>query len=105
MSTKYNVYISYNWRQKKDIKQLDTKLKSIGYKAWRDERKLQTNNAPLSSVAALAIRKSSLFLCCITSKYCESNYCSSEIEFASALKKPMIALMIENINAGGFFNK
>jgi hypothetical protein len=105
MSTKYDVFISYNWKLKKEVKQLESKLKTLGWRVWRDERKLQSNHSPLTSLTALSLRRSAVFLCCITSKYCESNHCSLEIEFASALKKPMVALMNEKINAGGFFIK
>ena len=106
MSNKYDVFISYNWKLKKEVKQLESKLKSVGgWRVWRDERKMQSNHSPLSSVTALALRRSAVFLCLITNRYCESNHCSLEIEFASALKKTMVALLIEKINAGGFFIK
>jgi len=45
----------------------------------------------------MAIKNSKVILSCITTDYCKSYNCNLEVEYASAKKKQMIALMIERI--------
>jgi hypothetical protein len=44
-----------------------------------------------------AIKNSKIFLCCITKKYCLSNNCLKEINFASYLRKEFVVLMWEEL--------
>ena len=93
-----DVFISYNWGIKTQVRQLYEVLRSLNYKVWLDERELNAGSCPLTSELALAIKNSKVFLCCITRDYCQSYNCNLEIEYASAKKKQIIALMIENID-------
>lgn len=45
----------------------------------------------------VGIKKSTLFLCCVTKRYEESVNCIREINFASEAKKTMIVLMFEKL--------
>lgn len=49
MSELNDVFISYNWSIKDQVKLLDEKLINSGFKVWRDERNLETNEKPLTS--------------------------------------------------------
>jgi len=94
----FDVFISYNWGIKKHVQQLYAILTSLNYKVWLDERELNAGNSPLTAELAMAIKNSKVILCCITTDYCKSYNCNLEVEYASAKKKEMIALMIERID-------
>ena len=94
----YDVFISYNWGIKTQVRQLYEVLKSLDYKVWLDERELNAGSNPLTAELATAIRDSKVILSCITTDYCKSFNCNLEVEYASAKKKKMIALMIERID-------
>jgi hypothetical protein len=94
----FDVFISYNSDIKKQVKQLDEVLKSLNYKVWLDERELSADSSPLAAELAMAIRDSKVILSCITKDYCASFNCNLEIEYATAKKKQIITLMIEEID-------
>jgi hypothetical protein len=94
----FDVFISYNWGIKRQVQQLYDILKSLNYKVWLDERELNAGSSPLTAELAMAIRDSKVILSCITTDYCRSYNCNLELEYASAKKKQMIALMIERID-------
>ena len=97
-----DVFISYHLRIKKQVQQLYDILKSLNYKVWMGERELNAENSPLTSELAMAITNSKVILSCITNDYCKSYNCNLEVEYASAKKKEMIALMIEEIDLASF---
>jgi hypothetical protein len=94
----YDVFISYNWGIKTQVRQLYDVLRSLNYRVWLDERELNAGSNPLTAELATAIRDSKVILSCITTDYCKSFNCNLEVEYASAKKKQMIALMIERID-------
>ena len=94
----FDVFISYNWGIKAQVRQLYAILTSLNYKVWLDERELNAGSSPLTAELALAIRDSKVILSCITKDYCKSFNCNLEVEYASAKKKQIIALMIERID-------
>jgi hypothetical protein len=83
---------------KKPIQILYDVLKCLNYKVRLDERELIAGSSPLTAELALAIRDSKVILSCITTDYCKSYNCNLELEYATAKKKQMIALMIERID-------
>ena len=94
----FDVFISYNWGIKRQVQQLYDILTSLNYKVWLDERELNAGSNPLTAELALAIKNSKVILSCITTDYCKSFNCNLEVEYASAKKKQMIALMIERVD-------
>ena len=94
----YDVFISYNWGIKAQVQKLFQVLTSLNYKVWLDERELNAGSNPLTAELARAIKNSKVILSCITTDYCKSYNCNLEVEYASAKKKQMIALMIERID-------
>ena len=93
-----DIFISYNSGNKKQVKQLYEVLKSLDYKVWMDEADLNAGSSPLTSELATAIKNSKVILSCITKDYCKSYNCNREIEYASAKKKQIIPLLIEEID-------
>ena len=94
----YDVFISYNHLIKKQVQQFYDILKSLNYKVWLDERELNAGSNPLTAELATAIKNSKVIISCITKDYCKSFNCNLEVEYASAKKKQIIALMIEEID-------
>lgn len=92
-----DIFISYNWASKKQVKELYKILTENNYKVWMDERDLETSNIPLTAQLGTSIIKSSIFLCCITKDYCKSFNCNLEIEYANSKGKPIVPLIIEKI--------
>jgi isocitrate dehydrogenase len=93
-----DIFISYNWNIKDQVKKLYENLKSLGYNVWLDDKNLETSNNALTVQLASAIKNSKLFICCVTTDYCKSNNCNREIEYADSSAKPIIPLMIEKIS-------
>ncbi len=94
----FDVIISYNWGIKAQVKKLYVILTSLNYKVWMDERELNAGSSPLTAELATAIKNSKVILSCITKDYCKSYNCNLEVEYASAKKKQMVVLMIEEID-------
>jgi hypothetical protein len=94
----FDVFISYNWGIKKQVQQLYEVLKSLNYKVWLDERELNAGTSPLTAELAIAIKDSKVILSCITKDYCKSYNCNLEVEYASAKKKQIVPLLIEEID-------
>jgi hypothetical protein len=94
----FDVFISYNSGIKDQVMKLYKVLTSLNYKIWLDERELNAGSNPLTSELAKAIKNSNVFLSCITRDYCRSFNCNLEVEYASAKKKQIITLMIEEID-------
>ena len=92
----YDFFISYNWNAKKQVKQLEYNLKEIGFKVWRDDNDLMSNQ--ITGQIQQAINNSTFVICCITLEYCESYYCNLEFQYAIIAQKKMIILMLDNIN-------
>ena len=108
--TQYDVFLSYNWGSKSQVKEIYDKLVDSGLNVWRDDNKLINSDVPLSGQLANAIRNSKIFLCFITKKYSESHNCNLEIEYANTLRKKIMVLMIEpleieELDAVGFLIK
>jgi hypothetical protein len=94
----FDVFISYDSGIQKQVKQLYDILKSLNYQVWLDERELNAGSNSLTADLALAIRDSKVILSCITKDYCRSFNCNLEIEYATAKKKQMITLLVEEID-------
>ena len=93
---KCDIFISYNWDIKEQVKLLQNKLKSLGYSVWRDEEELSFADG-LHSQLAEAIKNSKLVLVCLTQKYIASENCTKELQYANLLKKPLSVLMIDHM--------
>jgi hypothetical protein len=63
-----------------------------------NENDLNAGSSPPTAELATAIKNSNVFLSCITTDYCRSFNCNREIEYATAKKKQMITLLIEEID-------
>lgn len=106
MSSNYDVFISYQWDIKDQVRYLHDNLTSKGLRVWRDETNMSSTSS-LPEQLATNIRNSKVFLCCLTQKYVESKNCVNEINYANAINKNFVILMIdklkiENLSGVGF---
>jgi hypothetical protein len=89
-----DVFISYNFEIKEQVKKLTTNLIQFNLKIWFDEK--ITNNDTLTKKSLDEIANSKLVLCCLTHQYCKSDECKKELSYSNELHKPIIILMIQN---------
>ena len=93
----FDVFISYNWDHKKQVRRLyDELTKKYGLKCWLDDVELKAS--ALMDELAKGIQNSRVICCCITRKYCKSDNCIGEINYAKTIGKPMVILMFERLN-------
>jgi hypothetical protein len=95
-----DIFLSYNWNIKEQVKKLHEELEKENFEVWRDDNQLRAGNNRLTAELARGIKEAKVFVCCITKDYCKSNNCNLEIEFASSCKKQLITLMIEKLEPG-----
>jgi len=92
----FDIFISYNWEIKDQVKLLYYKLtNNLGFKVWLDDKQL--DSSILYEQLVNGIKKSTLFLCCVTKKYTQSDNCIREITFASESKRPIVVLMFQDL--------
>ena len=90
-----DVFISCHWNIKPEVLLLEEKLKEFGFAVLRYDNEWHTTKS--YGQIAQAIRRSKLFLCCITKEYCASNDCNLEFDHAYSLNKPMIPVIIDDV--------
>jgi len=91
-----DIFISYNFEIQKQVKELNSNLQQLSYRIWYDKK--NSNTEVLADKSLDEIANSKLFLCCLTQSYCESDECIKEINHANILHKPIIILIIQNLN-------
>ena len=95
--SQFDVFISYQWDVKVQVKEIFEVLKQNGMRVWMDDNNLK-NDQNLHPALALAIKNSKIILCCITKKYDESTNCFREISWADSCKKQILVLMMERVD-------
>lgn len=102
---KYDVFISYQWDDKAKAKELKRFLEKHKLNVWMDEYKVNLGHG-LNSQLQDAIYNSRILVACITKKYCLSQNCTSEYNFADRVNCEMsrdqdikitIPVMFENV--------
>ena len=94
--SQYDIFISYQWDIKPQVLALYRELtRTHNLSVWMDEFEMGPNS--LYKELSTAIKNSKIFMCCVTRKYCMSNNCLKEINFASYLKKEFVVLMWEEL--------
>lgn len=93
----FDFFISYNWGIQSKVKVLYNFIANVkGYSSWRDENQMKPSDWLYDEIAR-GITNSKVIITCITKAYSLSDNCKREISFAVDQKKPIIALMFENV--------
>ena len=95
MGESNDVFISYNWNIKQQVEVLERRLNEKGFSVWRDVNEFGAIN--FDSSIRKAIDDSKNVICCITKDYCRSENCNLEFNYAFNLNKPLIALLIDDL--------
>jgi len=94
---KFDIFLSYQWSKKNEVNKLYTKLTSdLEYKVWMDDYQLVAT-ASLYDQLAKGLNDSKCLVACITEKYCQSENCKLELEYAQTNKIPIICIMLEKL--------
>uniref|UniRef100_A0ABM0GZL4 Uncharacterized protein LOC100370439 n=1 Tax=Saccoglossus kowalevskii TaxID=10224 RepID=A0ABM0GZL4_SACKO len=91
-----DVFISYQWGVQPQIKNLYSKLTSLGYTCWLDIMQMGGGDALYGKIDR-GIRKAKVIVSSCTPKYALSTNCRREVSLADTLKKPMIPILLESM--------
>ncbi|XP_076444160.1 uncharacterized protein LOC143282413 [Babylonia areolata] len=89
---KGHVMVSYQWGSQKMVLQIRDSLRSQGFRVWMD-----VDNISGSTLQAMAeaVEQADAVLMCMSERYKNSPNCRTEAEYAFALHKPIIPLLME----------
>lgn len=97
MSKKFDIFISYQWDLKAEVKLLYNKLKTeLNLKVWMDEYELKAGSNLYDQITH-GLNDSYCVIALVTKKYSKSENCKLEIEYAQSSNIPMIVLMMERV--------
>ena len=82
---KYNIFLSYDSLNKKQVLEFYEFLKSEGLIVWIDKHKMSAGK--INELMRDGVVSSALFLCCLTENYPKRENCMKELRIASAYKK------------------
>ncbi|KAH9259154.1 hypothetical protein BASA81_002774 [Batrachochytrium salamandrivorans] len=88
-----HVMLSYNWKSKALVLQVDKFLKRRGIPTWMDEFDMGEN---LNDSMSHAVENASFVLAFITQHYKESGNCRKECEYADTIRVPIIYILAES---------
>ena len=95
-----NIFVSYSNANKKIVYKIADRLK-VKHTIWIDRDYLKPG-VKIDKEKANAIRNSNLFICFVSTEYCNSGACDEEFSLAKTLKKKMIPIMLEKEATNGF---
>ncbi|CAF0923875.1 unnamed protein product [Rotaria sp. Silwood1] len=93
-----DIFLSYERTHRDTVLELKQKLEEKNYFCWLDVIQIPSNNYYFCPEIETGIQKSTVFVCCITNRYVQSNKCRQELSFAKQQNKPVILLLIEVLN-------
>eukprot|EP00732_Lithocolla_globosa_P003396 Lithocolla_globosa_v1_NODE_2712_length_1896_cov_13.639326.p1 type:complete len:463 gc:universal NODE_2712_length_1896_cov_13.639326:1853-465(-) len=88
----WDLFVSYKWDFKKEVKQVVEYLEALGYRVWRDENQMVGH---VDKRMMEGILGSDVFLLCSCAAYQESENCLKELTFALSKKKYVVHLKFE----------
>ena len=94
--SKYNIFLSYDSKNKEKATQLREFLKSEGLTVWFDKE--QMPNGSINDLISDGVKYSDLFLCCLTENYPKRVNCQQELNLAHSLGKKILAVFCDNLN-------
>jgi hypothetical protein len=92
-----DIFLSHEQTHRESVIQLKEKLEQKSYSSWLDIEQIPGKNQFCPAIEQ-GIQKSTVFVCCITSRYVRSTKCQQELTFAKRHNKPIILLLMEEMN-------
>ena len=94
---KKDLFISYEWGSKEIVSQIANSLEEIyKYKVWIDRNQIFPG-LNLHENIQKGINNSEIILAFVTKRYCESQNCQLEIQYANRIKKKIIYIVLEKL--------
>ncbi|XP_033738373.1 uncharacterized protein LOC117325949 isoform X2 [Pecten maximus] len=91
-----DVFLSYQWGKQKQIKQLYKRLCELGLTCWMDIYQMGGGDSLYDKIDR-GVRGCKIVLSCVTTKYAVSANCRREVSLADSLKKPVVPLLLEEM--------
>jgi hypothetical protein len=89
----YDIFFSHPWMEKDFLDHVFTLLSEMEFRIWYDKNDM---GYTIEESMFEGIKKSSLFLCCLSSTYLLRSNCMKELRKAAELNKRIIVLIIES---------
>ena len=96
MSVEFDIFISYQWNIKNEVKEIVNLLHNNGFKVWVDDRYLRPDGDLFPELSS-AIKRSKTFISFITKAYDNSKNCYREINWADTCGKTILVVMFEDL--------
>jgi hypothetical protein len=93
-----DVFLSYEQTHQDIVVEMKQKLEEKNYFCWLDIEQMPGNTDNFCSAVEQGIQRSTVFVCCITSRYVRSTKCRQELSFAKQHNKRIILLMMEKLH-------
>ena len=103
-SSEFDLFFSFQFNLKDDVKKFIQKLKSNrdfdkNVKIYLDDGEIdKTNNSALTEKTTKMIKSAKVFISFLTIEYAESINCIKELEYAHNMDKEMLGIFIDEIN-------
>lgn len=95
MSEKYDVFISYSYKDREWVRRLVDALSEQGLHVWYDVMEIKPGDSMLERVEE-GLHDSTHVVFVITSETVRSNWAAAELGAALALQKPLIPIVAED---------
>lgn len=92
-----DVFLSYQWGKQKQIQALYQRLTGLGFSCWMDIHQMGGGDSLYDKIDK-GVRGCKVVVTSITQKYALSANCRREVSLADALKKPIIPILLEEID-------
>jgi len=97
----FPVFMSYSWKQKELVRKLHTDLAArLNINIWLDVGQMGGGDTYLENIAK-NIRKTTIFVSCVSYDYTTSKNCCSELSFARETQRQIIPLLVGDISQCG----
>lgn len=90
-NTKYDVFLSYSWKQKSQATNLFNYLNKH-FNCWMDQNE-ENGGEKLYQELVDVLADSKLIIFCISKPYCDSDNCNREFNYTMKHKKPFIPIL------------
>ena len=103
--SKYNIFLSYDSKNKENVLKLREYLKSEGLTVWFDRERMPMGN--INDLLCDGVKNSDLFLCCLTENYQTRDNCKQELNLAYCYRKKILTVFFDeqNMSCADIFRK